>query len=178
MKRTKAYIAPFNSRDSKGEKQVKTIGKTAIEDVILHVQKAKGNPKRGEKIIEKVGCVACHNIKPNTTVKAPDLTKLGNMSKDDIAAAIIKPDATIAASWVTITMNDGTAYTGTVVKSDANEIILHDIAGTPTKIDAKQIKSKAPGLNMMSLHLCDSLNLDEFADLIEYIQSMDPDRKK
>lgn len=178
MKRTKAYITPFNPRQSNGGKETKTIGKTAIEDVILYVQKTKGNPQRGAKIIDKVGCVACHNTKPNTPIKGPDLTKLGNMSKDDIAAAIIKPEATIAASWVTITMDDGTAYTGTVIKSEKDEIILHDIAGTPTKIDTKKIKNTVPGLNMMSLHLCDSLKLDEFADLIEYIQSMDPNRKK
>lgn len=178
MKRTKAYIAPFNPRQSNGGKETKNIGKTAIEDVILHVQKTKGNSKRGAKIIDSVGCFACHNTKPNTPIKAPDLTKLGNMSKDDIVAAILKPEATIAASWVTITNNDGTAYTGTVVKSDKDEIILHDIAGTPTKIDTKKIKSTVPGLNMMSLHLCDSLKLDEFADLIEYIQSMDAARKK
>jgi putative heme-binding domain-containing protein len=178
MKRTKAYITPFNPRQSNGGKETKTIGKTAIEDVILYVQKTKGNPQRGAKIIDKVGCVACHNTKPNTPIKGPDLTKLGNMSKDDITAAIIKPEATIAASWVTITMNDGTAYTGTVIKSEKDEIILHDIAGTPAKIDTKKIKNTVPGLNMMSLHLCDSLKLDEFADLIEYIQSMDPNRKK
>ena len=178
MKRVKAYIAPFNPRPGGAKKVVKTIGNTAIEDIILNLQKSKSNAKRGAKIINKVGCAACHNVTPNAVVKGPDLSKLGNMKKDDIAAAIIKPGATIAPSWVTITMNDGAIHTGTIVESNDNEITLHNIAGMPAKLDISQVKTTAPGLNMMSLHLCDSLTLQEFADLVEYIQSMDPSRKK
>ena len=43
---------------------------------------------------------------------------------------------------------------------------------------AQILKSIEPGLNMMSLHLVDGLKLQEFADLIAYIHSMDPKHKK
>jgi hypothetical protein len=70
-------------------------------------------------------------------------------------------------------MKDGSNHMGTMIKKDAKEIILHNIAGIPAKLDATQVAKTEPGLNMMSLHLCDSLTLPEFADLIGYIKSMD-----
>ena len=69
-------------------------------------------------------------------------------------------------------------HMGTVVKKDDKEIILHNIAGIPTNLDATQVTKTEPGLNMMSLHLCDELTLPEFADLIGYIKSMDTTNKK
>jgi putative heme-binding domain-containing protein len=122
--------------------------------------------------------VACHNIKPGEVIKGPDLTKLGLVKNQDIAESIIKPGAVISKSWVSITMKDGSNRTGTIVKQDAKEIILHDIAGIPTKLDATQVAKTEPGLNMMSLHLCDPLTLNEFADLIGYIKSIDKTVKK
>jgi putative heme-binding domain-containing protein len=173
LKKNKAYVPELNPRKVKTGKVVKRIGKTSIEDIILHVSKHKGNPKNGAKVISKVGCVACHNIKPGEVVKGPDLTKLGHQKSADIAESIIKPAAVIAKSWVTITMKDGSNHMGTMIKKDAKEIILHNIAGIPAKLDATQVAKTEPGLNMMSLHLCDSLTLPEFADLIGYIKSMD-----
>ena len=178
IKRNKAYIAPFNARPKGSNKSVPLVGNTAIEDMIIYVGKAKGNASKGKKIIAKVGCVACHNITPKDVVKAPDLAKLGHMSKDEIAEAILKPGNTIAPSWVNITMKDGAIHMGTMIKKDAKQIVVNNIAGMSTKLDAKQVKAIAPGLNMMSLHLVDGLKLQEFADLIEYLQSMDPKRKK
>jgi len=178
MKRNKAYIAPFNPRPGGPRKTAKTIEKTAIEDVVLFLQKAKGDAKNGAKLIHKVGCAACHNITAKGVIKGPNLAALGNMKKADIAEAIIKPAATIAKSWVTITMQDGSLHVGTLVKRDKKEIVLHNIAGIPTKLDATKVKSEGKGMNMMGPHLCDALTLQEFADLIEYIQSMDPNRKK
>lgn len=178
IKRNKAYIGELNPRPNTSGKVAKKIGQTAIEDIVLHLQSAKGNAKKGSRIINAVGCAGCHNVTPQGIIKGPNLATLGNWKKDDLAEAIIKPAASIAESWKTITKKDGSMVVGTLVNETATEITLHDIAGTPTKISVADIQSRGPGLNMMSLHLCDSLTLQEFADLIEYIQSMDPKRKK
>ena len=178
VKRTKAYLDSVNPRPNSGVKVVKKIGQTAIEDIVLHLQKAKGSAKKGARIINAVGCAGCHNITPEGTIKGPNLATLGDWKKDDLAEAIIKPAASISDSWKTINTTDGKSLVGTLVKETSTEITLHDIAGNPTTIPVAQIKSREPGLNMMSLHLCDSLSLQEFADLVEYLQSMDPKRKK
>jgi len=145
---------------------------------VIYVTKNKGNAANGAKVIGKVGCAGCHNVKAGDTVKGPDLAKLGHVKSADIAESIIKPGAVMAKSWVSITMKDGTTSLGTIVKKDAKEIILHNIAGIPTKLDATQVVKTEPGPNMMSLHLCDKLTLKEFADLIGYIKSMDQSVKK
>ena len=154
------------------------MSETAIEDVLVYLSKHKGKASSGKKMIQNVGCIGCHNIEVGQPIKGPDLTKLGNMSKADLAEAIIRPGATIAKSWVNVTMKDGSSHLGTIVKKDAKQITLHNITGTATKLDAKKVSKVAPGLNMMSLHLVDGLNLQQFADLVEYIQSMDSNRKK
>ena len=120
-----------------------------------------------------MGCIACHNIAEGQVIKGPDLTKLGKMSKEALAESILKPGASIAKSWVTIQMNDGSSHLGTLVKKDSKQVVLHNIAGIATKLDATKIKKTEPGLNMMSLHLVDGLSLQQFADLIEYLKSMD-----
>ena len=178
VKKNKAYIGELNPRPNTSGKVAKKIGQTAIEDIVLYLQKAKGNAKKGSRIINAVGCAGCHNVTSKGVIKGPNLATLGNWKKDDLAEAIIKPAASISESWKTITKKDGTMVIGTLMSETPKELVLHDIAGTPTKIAVADVMSQGPGLNMMSLHLCDSLTLQEFADLIEYIQSMDPNRKK
>ena len=178
LKKNKAYVPGLNPRPKKKGQTVATVGKTSIEDIVLHVAKHKGNPGNGAKVINKVGCIACHGVKIGDPVKGPDLTSLGSMSNEDLAEAIIKPGATIAPSWVTVTMKDKVGHVGTVVKKDAKQITLHNIGGSPTVLDVVQIDKTEPGPNMMSLHLCDSLTLNEFSDLLAYIKAMDKREKR
>ena len=177
MKRNKAYIGLLNPRPRKVKAPKNTIGKTAIEDIVLFLEKAKGKVANGKKVINKVGCIGCHNVTPEQTIKGPDLAKLGDMSKTDLAEAIIKPGASIAPSWVTINMNDGSSHMGTLISEEGGKLVLHDIAGTPKTLKVADIKSRGEGANLMSLHLCDSLSLQEFADLVAYIQSMDKSKQ-
>ncbi len=174
LKKNKAYVPSLNPRPKdNGEAKVAKIATTAIEDVVLFMEKYKGKPKKGAQVIAKVGCVGCHNIDKAGAVKAPDLAKLGDMSYADLTEAIIKPGATIAPTWVNLSLQNGQVLTGTIVKEDPNEVTLHNIAGIPTVIKVADIKTREPGLNMMSLHLTDSLTLPEFGDLLHYIKSME-----
>lgn len=180
LKKNKAFVLELNPRPrTQGPgKKPPTIGETSIEDIIRHVDSHKGKAKNGAKIITQVGCIACHGIKIGDAVKGPDLTKLGQMTNEKLAEAIIKPGATIAESWVSVTMNNGDNHIGTVVKKDAKELILHNIGGVPTKIDVKKVTKIEPGPDMMSLHLCDNLKLKEFSDLLAYIKGMDTRKAK
>jgi putative heme-binding domain-containing protein len=178
LKKNKAYVPGLNTRRVKRGKVVKKIGKTSIEDIVLYVSKHKGNPKNGAKVISKLACVACHNIKPGEVIKGPDLTKLGHLKNADIAESLIKPAAVISKNWVTITMKNGASHMGTLLEKGPKAITLHNIAGIPTKLDAAQATKIEPGLSMMQEKLCDNLTLPEFADLIGYIKSMDKSVKK
>jgi len=179
LRRNKAYVPELNQRPKKVVKKGKKVGTTSIEDLVLYVSKNKGNAKRGAKVINKIGCANCHNIKRGQKIKGPDLTKLGHVDRGEIAASIKNPGAIIAESWVSITMKDGkTTHIGTVVKKNAKEITLHNIAGFPTVIDARKVAKIAPGAPLMGEGLCKDLTLPEFANLIAYIKSIDSSSKK
>ncbi|WP_083912877.1 DUF7133 domain-containing protein [Rubritalea marina] len=173
LRKHKAFVKPYHQRHQNQKKKVKRVGGTAIEDIVLHLEKYQGKPENGAKVIRKVGCAGCHNVSHDGVIKGPDLTKLGNMTDADLAEAIIQPAATIAKSWVTLTTKDGMSHLGTVVKDTETEIVLHNIAGVATQLKPEELVSRAPGLNMMSLHLCDALTLEEFGDLVAYIKSLD-----
>ena len=136
------------------------------------LDKYKGNAGRGKKVINKIGCIGCHNIEAGQAVKGPDLTQLSKVSKPDIAMSIVRPAEAISKSWVNFTLKDGTEYTGTLLKSTKSEVTISNIAGVKTNIKTADIKSTDPGPSMMLMHLADSLTLREFADLIEYIKEL------
>ena len=145
------------------------VGRTSIEDVMLSFEKLKGNKKRGKKILSGMACVACHNLKKGDVIKGPDLLNI-KLSKEQIAESILKPAATISDSWVTVTMNDGTAHLGTLVTKNDKEVIVHDIAGIPTKVKASDVKSvKTQTSTLMAPGLANDLSLQQFSDLIAYL---------
>jgi putative heme-binding domain-containing protein len=167
MKRCQAI-----SKSPKKKKKVQTVGKTSLEDLMASLDKYKGNKGRGKKVINKIGCIGCHNIEAGQTVKGPDLTQLSKVSKQDIAMSILRPADAISKSWVNITLKNGTEHTGTLLQSSKSEVTISNIAGVKTNIKTEDIKSTEPGPSMMLMHLADSLTLQEFADLIEYTKKL------
>ena len=164
--------ASFNPPKKSNKQTAKTVGNTSLEDLMVSVDKLKGNAANGKKVINKIGCIGCHNVEKEQAVKGPDLTKLGSISKADLAMSIVRPAAAISKSWVTITAKDGTLYTGTLLSKSSTEVTVSNIAGIKTTIKAADIKSTEPGASMMLMHLADSLTLQEFSDLVEYIQKL------
>lgn len=136
---------------------------------MLAFEKTKGNKRRGKKILAGMACVACHNINKGDPIKGPDLHNM-KLTREQIAEAILKPEATISESWVTVTMNDGTTHEGTLVSRDDKQVVIHNIAGIATKLNAPEIKSIAKQTStLMGPHLADELTLQQFVDVVEYL---------
>ena len=178
MQRNRAYVKGLVEPKAKDRKQER-IKDISIENIVLRVStpKAKGykrgNPKNGKQFITKAGCIACHNVEPGLPIKGPDLTQLGSRTKAELVESIITPGTSIAESWITVTTKDGASHMGTLIRKDDLKLVVNDIAGISKEIDASQVKKIDPGLNTMPYHLCDELSLQEFADLVAYIQSLD-----
>jgi len=165
----KVEVATSKKTKSKGE-----VGRTSIEDVMLSLEKNKGSKKRGKKILSSLSCGACHNIKPDDAIKGPDMRKLGAiMSKEQIAEAILKPEATIADSWVTVTLKNGNEHFGTLISKSSDKVVLHNIAGLSITHKTSEVKSvKKQTSTLMGPGLANELSLKQFSDLIEYLHSM------
>ncbi len=158
---------------TQGSKE-KTIGQFSIENVMLALDKMKGNPAKGSEILKTQACIACHSIREGDPKRGPDLNQIGGqLDREAIAEAILKPDAGIAISWVDVTLKDGTVKQGTLVEKTDAQVIVRDIAGiahTHKATDVTQVKTSASTL--MGPHLLDSLTMPQFADVIAYLHSL------
>lgn len=158
---------------TKGKKE-KTLADISIEDVMLALDKTKGDPAKGREIMKTQACAACHSIAETDPKRGPDLNKIGaTLDREAIAEAILKPDAAIASSWVDVTTNDGTTHQGTLVEKSDTQVIVRNIAGVSTTLkpaDVKEIKTSASTL--MGPHLMDTLTMPQFADVIAYLHSL------
>lgn len=160
--------------EKSGGKKEKTIGEISIEDVMLALEKTKGDPAIGRELMKTQACTACHSIAENDPQRGPDLNKIGAaLNREAIAEAILKPDAGIAKSWVDVTTNDGTTHQGTLAEKSETQVIIRNIAGIPSTLksaDVKDIKTSASTL--MGPHLLDALTMDQFVDVISYLHSL------
>jgi putative heme-binding domain-containing protein len=160
--------------EKSGGKKEKTIGEISIEDVMLTLDKMKGEPNKGRELMKTQACAACHSIAEADPKRGPELNKIGaSLNREAIAEAILKPDAAIAKSWVDVTTNDGTTLQGVLVEKSETQVIVRNIAGIPTTLksaDVKDIKTSASTL--MGPHLLDALTMEQFADIIAYLHSL------
>ena len=156
------------------DKKVKTIGDISIENIMLDLDKMKGNPKKGMAIMKTQACIACHSLQETDQKRGPDLNQIGaRLDREAIAEAILKPDAGIAESWVDVTTADGTTLQGTLVEKNDTQVVIRDIAGVATTLKVADVKSiKTSASTLMGPHLLDALTMEQFADVIAYLHSL------
>ncbi len=149
------------------------VGESSIEDVMLAMQKLKGNSETGKKLFVTQGCVACHSISKGEIMKGPFMGQIGSiMTREQIAESILKPDASISQGFssVLITAKKDKSYMGFVTEETANRIVLRDIAGQVYNIrTADIIKREELEHSMMPAGLANSLSYEEFASLITFL---------
>lgn len=149
------------------------IGKSSIEDIMLAMDKIKGNPAVGKKLFSQQGCIACHTLKKGETPKGPFMGQIGSiMNREQIAESILKPNASISQGFATVRIitKEGKTLMGFVTAQSADRVVLRDITGTPHMIKTKDIKKREElKTSMMPTGLANSLSYDEFASLITFL---------
>jgi putative heme-binding domain-containing protein len=149
------------------------VATTALEDIILAVEKLKPNHARGAALYSQQGCVACHALQPGGAVLGPFMGQIGSiMNPAQIATAILRPSDTISQGFQTVllTMKDGSARTGFATETTADKIVLRDMAGAVSTVLTADVKEEKhlPG-SMMPEGLANALSLDEFAALVHFL---------
>ncbi len=149
------------------------VGTTAIEDLVLAVDRLKPNHARGEALFTQQGCVACHALTPGGPALGPFMGQIGSiMNPAQIATAIVRPSDTISQGFQTVvlTMKDGSVRTGFASESTSDTITLRDMAGAVTKIATADVKEeKHLPTSMMPEGLANALSLDDFAALVHFL---------
>ncbi len=149
------------------------VGTSALEDLLLAVDRLKPNPARGEALFTQQGCVACHALTPGGAALGPFMGQIGSiMNPAQIATAILRPSDTISQGFQTVllTMKDGSVRTGFASESTSDTITLRDMTGAVTKIATTEVKEEKHLPNsMMPEGLANALSLDDFAALVHFL---------
>jgi putative heme-binding domain-containing protein len=157
-------------RNKKGQ-----IGNTSIEDVMLALEKLKGDPSVGRKIFSQQGCVVCHTTKKSETPKGPFMGQIGSiMNREKIAESILKPNASIAQGFSTVHIitKDNRDLTGFVTEESADGLKLRDITGNVKDIKKNNIQKREElRTSIMPSGLANALSLQEFASLVAFLES-------
>ncbi|MFT5466629.1 MAG: putative heme-binding domain-containing protein [Verrucomicrobiales bacterium] len=148
-------------------------GKASIEDVMLALDKIKGNAKRGRVLFTQQGCVACHTLTLDEAPKGPFMGQVGAvLNREQIAESILKPSASISQGFATvlITKKDGGVVTGFVTAQSAEKVELRDIAGQVHSVAVADIKERMElEVSMMPPGLANALSMEDFASLIAFL---------
>lgn len=153
------------------------VGEASIEDVMLALESLSDdvNEELGQKLYVQQGCMVCHSIDPSETPKGPFLGQIGAiMTRDQIAEAILSPNASISQGFTTVQIQteEGRSYIGFVTEESAEELVIRDITGQATTLAKSDISSREElEISMMPSGLVNSLSYEEFTALVNYLSS-------
>lgn len=149
---------------------------SAFRDFAL---KNAGEASNGQKIFENpkgVGCVKCHAVSGVGGKVGPDLVGIGaRYPKDELIRSILEPSARIANGFDTgiIETKDGRVITGVLKLESPEAVELMTNEGKTIRIPADEIEDKARSpVSTMPNGIKDGLTLQDFADIVAYLESL------
>ncbi len=159
-----------------------SIGSLPYETVLSAAVSAKGDPKAGEQLFTRQGCIVCHTVSRDVPQKGPYLGEIAKQySRAEIVESIVKPNAKIAQGFAThwFDTKEGDHYEGFIVREGAETIALRTITGVQIELVTTTIakRGEAKG-SMMPEGLVNNLKPEELASLLAYFESMVPSGKK
>lgn len=159
---------------AKISKQSGAVARSSIEDIILALDRIKGDPKAGRELFARQGCVVCHTLKREEGLKGPFMGQVGSVLKrEQIAESILKPSASIAQGFATcqVETKDKQVHVGFVSAQSAEALEMRDITGRVWTLKAADVVSrKELETSMMPEGLANALSLEEFASLVSFLE--------
>lgn len=154
----------------------KLVGSLPQKEVIGAVLKISGSAEAGKQIFMRQACFACHSVLPDEPQKGPYLGTAGSQfNREQLITHVINPGAEVAQGFqgFSFTLKDGSTATGFVTSRDEKTIELRTIAGVGQKLSVAEVADEtALEGSLMPPGLVDGLTLEEFASLIDYLQSL------
>jgi len=90
-----------------------------------------GDPRRGETLFRKKGCIGCHLVRGEGGFKGPDLSFIGSQrSVEYLREAILDPNAKVSPEyWVAkISLHSGVTHSGFIMNEDTHIVQLLDFS--------------------------------------------------
>jgi putative heme-binding domain-containing protein len=156
------------------------IGNMPFEAASRRALQAKGDAERGRALFAAQSCRACHTDADGQTPKGPHLVDIGKRySPAELVESILKPSAKIAQGYEAygFAMPDGRVFTGFVVSEGASVVQVRESSGALRELkrsDIEERRRQEP--SAMPEGIAGTLTPEQLADLVAYLQSLDPGR--
>jgi putative heme-binding domain-containing protein len=159
------------------------VGAMGLPAVVEELGRLKGDARRGQMLFTQQGCVACHTVKPDQTLKGPYLGNIAaTYGRPALAEAILEPGKSVAQGFATnvFRMNDGREHMGFVVREAAQLVTFRTVAAQEVTVRRADIKSREvrEGVSLMPPGLAAALSVEEFASLIAYLEELNANASK
>lgn len=171
-----AHIRELLERYLPDSERVETLGTNVTAEKITAKH---GYGKRGAALFTATGkaavCTACHFVNGLGRDFGPDLSKVGaRLTKEQIIESLITPSKIIAEGFKAsvLTLRDGSAQTGFIVKRDSARLLLKIATGQTISIKLGEVKSEQPlPASLMPEGLLQGFTAQEAADLVEHLST-------
>jgi len=134
----------------------------------------KGNQARGTEVFRD-HCSSCHKIGDIGLQVGPDLLTLADQPKEELLANILDPNANIAPGYeeYLVQTADGKIITGVIANQNATSVTLRRSKGDQDTILRSAIaEMRVLNVSAMPENLEDAINLEQMADLLEYLKTL------
>jgi putative membrane-bound dehydrogenase-like protein len=148
-------------------------------------RKAAGDAARGRTLFadpKGVACIKCHKLGGEGGEVGPDLTGVGlKYGKDHFIESILYPSAKILDGYkqTMVLSKSGVVTAGRFMGETADELLLLDAEGKRHALRKSDIEQrKESDLSLMPEGLNTGLSLQDFADIVSFLESLKEPPKK
>jgi putative heme-binding domain-containing protein len=138
-----------------------------------------GDADRGRKLFEDrtgVACINCHRVQGKGQAVGPDLSGAGaQFDRRALAESVLWPSRAVREGYhvVMLELTDGDELSGMIRGETAEVLSVQPATGEPVSIPKSRIRSRqTTPQSLMPEGLETGLSLEEFSDLISYLQSL------
>jgi putative heme-binding domain-containing protein len=157
------------------------IGNMSYESAARRALQSKGNADRGLALFNSQSCRACHTVADGQTPKGPHLVDIGKRyTPAELVESILKPGAKIAQGYeaYTFAMADGRVYSGFIVSEGPALVQIRESSGLLQELKKADIEERRRlDSSAMPEGIAGSLTPEQLADLVAYLQLLDPNRE-
>jgi putative heme-binding domain-containing protein len=143
-----------------------------------------GDIQRGRTLFhdeQLAKCSICHRASESGGKIGPDLSAIGGkFDRPHLIESLLEPSRQIVEGYRTtiIATRGGRVVTGVVTSESQGEITIADQDGKQQTLDAADVaERKVSGLSLMPQRLHEQLSLDQFTDIIAYLEMLRGDVK-
>ena len=129
-------------------------------------------PSNGREVFRRE-CASCHRLDREGVAVGPDLFDVRNQPKAALLLHLLVPDHEIAPGYVSynLAVRDGRVLTGLIASESPASITLRQPLGKEDTIPRDEVEElSASGRSLMPQGLENTINRQEFADLLAYLK--------